>query len=131
MWPAYLANHDFMSFFEQPAWAVDSLYREYPRLPWVSVQEPSERTKAVCQRCLVWEECLALALGDELLLGIWGGTSEAERRAMRASRGGTTDRRMASSGVGSLPRSRTQRRRVGPVLTRMRRSRGTHRGPVD
>jgi WhiB family redox-sensing transcriptional regulator len=40
------------------------------------------RAKAICGRCPVARECLryALATGQH---GVWGGTSEDERRAMR------------------------------------------------
>jgi WhiB family redox-sensing transcriptional regulator len=39
--------------------------------------------KAVCAGCAVRGECLAYALGDPNLQGIWGGTSDAERRVLR------------------------------------------------
>ena len=39
--------------------------------------------KAVCAGCVVRSECLAYALADSNLVGIWGGTSERERRRMR------------------------------------------------
>ncbi|MFD9004226.1 WhiB family transcriptional regulator [Streptomyces sp. NPDC059582] len=43
----------------------------------------TDEAKAVCRRCTVTERCLALALSAEPVEGIWGGTSEGERRAMR------------------------------------------------
>ncbi|CAM5698844.1 WhiB family transcriptional regulator [Streptomyces canus] len=39
--------------------------------------------KAVCRRCPVIDQCLNWALDADLVEGIWGGTTEAERRAMR------------------------------------------------
>ncbi|MBY8876086.1 WhiB family transcriptional regulator [Actinacidiphila acidipaludis] len=39
--------------------------------------------KTVCRRCPVAEQCLAWAVGDGRVEGIWGGTTENERRAMR------------------------------------------------
>jgi WhiB family redox-sensing transcriptional regulator len=39
--------------------------------------------KAVCDRCAVVAECLAHALADPRVQGVWGGTNEAERREMR------------------------------------------------
>ena len=44
--------------------------------------------KAVCHRCPVMEQCLTWALTTSETAGVWGGTSEDERRAMkrRASR---------------------------------------------
>ncbi|MCI4146600.1 WhiB family transcriptional regulator [Streptomyces albogriseolus] len=48
----------------------------------------ADRAKAVCRRCPVREQCLAWALRHEEVDGIWGGTTEGERRAMarRAAR---------------------------------------------
>lgn len=43
----------------------------------------TDEAKAVCRRCPVTERCLAWALRDDAVEGIWGGTSEGERRAMR------------------------------------------------
>ncbi|MDO0917655.1 WhiB family transcriptional regulator [Streptomyces sp. DT2A-34] len=43
----------------------------------------TEQAKAVCRRCSVREQCLRWALDTEQHIGIWGGTSENERRALR------------------------------------------------
>lgn len=45
-----------------------------------------KHAKAICARCPVVEPCLALALDDPALYGVWGGTSEAERRDLRQQR---------------------------------------------
>ncbi len=39
--------------------------------------------RATCAGCTAREECLAVALADPDLQGVWGGTSERERRIMR------------------------------------------------
>jgi WhiB family redox-sensing transcriptional regulator len=39
--------------------------------------------KAVCRGCPVIDQCLDWALDAYLVEGIWGGTTEVERRAMR------------------------------------------------
>jgi WhiB family transcriptional regulator, redox-sensing transcriptional regulator len=46
----------------------------------------ADRAKRVCAECPVRAACLdwALATGQEL--GVWGGTAEGERRALRAAR---------------------------------------------
>ena len=44
----------------------------------VQVQE----AKVVCQRCHVTEACLEWALDSGQDSGVWGGTSEDERRAL-------------------------------------------------
>ena len=46
-----------------------------------------EEAKAVCRQCPVKAACLAWALDNEDF-GVWGGTSEDERRAMRRARTG-------------------------------------------
>lgn len=39
--------------------------------------------KRTCAACDVTAECLAYALADPSLEGVWGGTSQRERQAMR------------------------------------------------
>jgi hypothetical protein len=48
--------------------------------------EDTAAAKAVCAECLVRVECLEYALANAEKFGIWGGTSERERRAMRRER---------------------------------------------
>lgn len=43
----------------------------------------AEAAKAVCRQCPVRDECLAFALGSNQEAGVWGGTTEAERRTLR------------------------------------------------
>jgi WhiB family redox-sensing transcriptional regulator len=43
----------------------------------------TEAAKAVCVACPVRVECLEHALADPELVGVWGGTSDRERRRMR------------------------------------------------
>jgi WhiB family redox-sensing transcriptional regulator len=71
-----------------PPWTKDGLCREHPELDFVPpdvVSELNRRRLAaaveVCQRCLVKAECLAYALEDRSLIGVWGGTTAAERRS--------------------------------------------------
>lgn len=42
---------------------------------------PTEPAKAVCRGCPVAQECLGYGLMENV--GIWGGTSERQRRAIR------------------------------------------------
>ena len=42
-----------------------------------------DQAKIVCQRCAVVEDCLTWALETAQENGVWGGTSEDERRALR------------------------------------------------
>lgn len=43
----------------------------------------TEQAKAVCRRCPVREPCLEWAMETDQTLGVWGGTSETERRALK------------------------------------------------
>lgn len=46
----------------------------------------SRQAKAICRRCEVRRECLSYALEHDIRFGIWGATSERERRTMRRTR---------------------------------------------
>lgn len=41
-----------------------------------------EAAKKICAECVVREECLDYALANKIEHGVWGGTSERERRRM-------------------------------------------------
>jgi WhiB family redox-sensing transcriptional regulator len=60
--------------------------------------------KTVCAHCAVRAECLGFALGTGQEHGVWGGTSEEERRALRHARPARSARRGA-------PHSGTRKRR--------------------
>jgi WhiB family redox-sensing transcriptional regulator len=45
--------------------------------------EPTRHAKEVCRGCEVRDECLGYALASGQKFGIWGGTSERERRLLR------------------------------------------------
>jgi len=42
--------------------------------------------RALCETCPVREQCLEFALADGTLTGLWGGTTDAERREIRRRR---------------------------------------------
>jgi WhiB family redox-sensing transcriptional regulator len=42
-----------------------------------------DEAKAICSRCAVVEPCLSWALDTGQDAGVWGGTSEDERRALK------------------------------------------------
>jgi WhiB family redox-sensing transcriptional regulator len=45
-----------------------------------------ERARSVCMQCPVRVECLEWAIATAQDAGVWGGTSEEERRALRRAR---------------------------------------------
>ncbi|MCX4513865.1 WhiB family transcriptional regulator [Streptomyces sp. NBC_01619] len=45
-----------------------------------------DEAKAVCRRCPVMEQCLDWAVKAGPVEGVWGGTTEKERRAISQSR---------------------------------------------
>ena len=51
-----------------------------------SALEQVEAAKQVCRRCEVIDACLEWALATNQDAGVWGGTSEEERRTLRRSR---------------------------------------------
>ena len=46
------------------------------------------QAKAICARCRVRPECLRFALATREAHGVWGGTSEEERRGCAEARPG-------------------------------------------
>ena len=76
----------------------------FPIVPTGPGMQQVSQAKAICARCQVRAECLSFAIETVQDHGVWGGTSEEERRAMRRARN-----RMSGSGAAS--RDRQQRRR--------------------
>lgn len=94
----------------RPSWHRDAACAEHPTVTFFPTRgEDIRPALAVCAGCLVRSECLAHALEHDEHHGIWGGTSERQRRRLRR----------AATGVARapLPRppgsSRAGRRLVG------------------
>lgn len=69
---------------ERPSWERKAACRGKGCNLWfTSSTEDLEAARAVCEPCSVRRECLAYALSDRTLEGIWAGTTEADRRRMR------------------------------------------------
>ncbi len=62
-----------------------------PELFFPEKGNPSREARAVCVRCPVRAECLTDALAQARVYGVWGGTTERERRRLTT----TTVRRAA------------------------------------
>jgi WhiB family transcriptional regulator, redox-sensing transcriptional regulator len=80
------------AMLSRPDWHVDAACRDLPVDWFFPEQGPNawhdlRQAVAVCQECPVIADCLNYALQFEArtLPGIWGGTSENQRRAMLIS----------------------------------------------
>jgi WhiB family transcriptional regulator, redox-sensing transcriptional regulator len=66
------------------AWQVKSRCLEVdPEIFFPERGGSSKAARAVCSQCEVRIECLRYALANREQFGIWGGTSERERRKLR------------------------------------------------
>ena len=45
-----------------------------------------QKARSICRNCPVLKQCLAMALTEKIKYGVWGGTTERERRAIRKAR---------------------------------------------
>lgn len=61
-------------------------------------QRQEEKAKSLCGRCQVCRQCLAFALATSQAHGVWGGTTEDERRRWRQAehRAEATQRQVAA-----------------------------------
>lgn len=75
------------------------------------------RAKAICARCGVRPQCLAHAMESGPLQGIWGGTTEAERRRLRG-RATRAKRRMAAQAA-AAPAAAPRRTTAAPRRARL------------
>lgn len=75
---------DWRALYSRPGWMRRAACRGRPADEFVLPHAPSRaRARRVCGGCPVREDCLAFALADPDLMGVWGGTTERERDAMR------------------------------------------------
>jgi hypothetical protein len=72
----------------RPDWMADALCQEYHGVDFFPGAGKSPASAlAVCHACPVISECLAHALEHRIGDGVWGGTSEAQRKQMLRSMG--------------------------------------------
>ena len=63
------------------AWMGEGNCRDYPPATFFPSDGVGvERARAICKGCPVSETCLEYALTERIEHGVWGGTSERERR---------------------------------------------------
>lgn len=69
------------------AWIEQALCRQVGGDEWFPDQgQSTHAVKAICRRCPVIAPCLDYALQNNEHFGVWGGTSEPERRRIRKAR---------------------------------------------
>lgn len=51
-----------------------------------SAYKHEKEAKAICAKCPYRMQCLEYAINDPSLLGIWGGTTERQRRTIRSEK---------------------------------------------
>ena len=70
----------------RPAWMADAVCKEHPEVDFFPGQGGDcSPAIAICAGCLVQPECRAYAVADSDIMGVWGGTTAAERRRLRRS----------------------------------------------
>jgi WhiB family transcriptional regulator, redox-sensing transcriptional regulator len=68
-------------------WMSDGLCRDHPPATFFPSDGVGvDRARKICADCPVKEPCLEYALGERIDHGVWGGTSERERRRILRSR---------------------------------------------
>lgn len=84
----WIRTHDW----DADAWRSRSLCRDsnpdlfFPVGATGTALEQIEAAKEICGACPVTRECLEFALETNQEAGVWGGTTEEERRALRKQR---------------------------------------------
>ena len=68
----------------RPAWHAQAACLDEPTSAFIpEVGGSTAHAKGICQSCPVSPACLRYALDDPDLVGVWGGTTERERRTIR------------------------------------------------
>jgi WhiB family redox-sensing transcriptional regulator len=64
------------------------------------------RAKTICARCPIQRECLEYALGAGSIQGVWGGTTESERRLLRRRRARARSAQEQATAPALVPQAR-------------------------
>lgn|GEM_PF-603555 len=77
-------NAWFAELTRRPQWHSLAACRGMGPSSFVTARgQPVEPAKALCAACAVREPCLAYAVADSELVGVWAGTTGTERRLLR------------------------------------------------
>lgn len=77
-------RRDLTDLLDRPGWQALANCRGLPHLFFPTRGESPAEAKAVCAGCVVRDQCLEAALANNEHWGIWGGTSDRERRRIKA-----------------------------------------------
>ena len=83
-------GHDLLGSLRRPSWMAHAACKGQDPATFVPASSPPaggppKRIAEVCARCPVAPECLQYALERPELLGVWGGSTEAQRKLLRRS----------------------------------------------
>ncbi len=87
-WRLLHAGHEPPTLAERleerrPRWMRYGACRGHGTVVFFPSRTATATARAICTTCFVRPNCLEYALADRDLVGIWGGTTEAERQVMR------------------------------------------------
>lgn len=92
-----MSASEFAGQFDPQGWVTDALCAQTdPELFHPDKGGSTREAKRICRRCLVRADCLDYALTHQERFGIWGGTSERERRKLLRLLGDTTGMAVAA-----------------------------------
>jgi len=78
-----VSGPDFLNIIAPPEWMAAGLCAEVdPELFFPESGAPNRDAKRICGGCEVRAQCLAYALAHRERFGVWGGTTERERRRL-------------------------------------------------
>lgn len=80
----------FLTEYDPAEWMRDAACKgrngDGKFFPTLGENHKWEAAKAICERCPVRRECLEYALRNVQHFGVWGGTTERERKHIRKRR---------------------------------------------
>jgi WhiB family redox-sensing transcriptional regulator len=80
-WPAPWTPPNWLTLEEQ---LIALCAQTDPEIFFPDKGGSTREARRVCSECSIRVRCLEVALADRTLVGVWGGTSERERRKLRA-----------------------------------------------
>jgi WhiB family redox-sensing transcriptional regulator len=76
-----------LELFTRPSWMAQGACRGEPVETFIREgRRPAAKARAICAGCPVRAECLAHAVADPGLVGVWGGMTDRERQRLRRGR---------------------------------------------